>query len=180
MNLMKKTLATAIVLLAMSLAVYAAKYTTTITWFNVASVESFTLTLRGGSPVYAETTGNATSDIEFNSSAGTATCIDPCVVGGQCQDAGNAIFAIANTGTTNINVTANFTIAPPSCVSVGGSNVSRAAACTGLIISTTAVPVAYNLAPEASISWWEAANFTSCTGQATSRTQWVYGIQSTT
>jgi len=180
MNLWRKTLLTATLLLALASVVYAAKYTTTLTYFNIATVEAFTVTLPGQSAITALGGGAATSNIEFNSTTGTDTCVDPCIAStATCQADGTPIFKINNTGTVNINVSVNFTASPPTCVKVGGSITSRAASCTGTLVDTTPVTVGNNLAPANQLSWYEQANFTGCTSaDTTSKTQWVYGVQS--
>lgn len=178
---MKKTLVTATLLLALASVAHAAKYTTTLTYFNIASVEAFTVTLPGQSAVTATEGGAATANIEFNSTDGDDTCIDPCIAATTtCQDAGTPIFLVENTGTVPLDLTVYFTSSPPSCIKVGGSSASRAAACTGTIIDTTPVTLANNLAVGNTANWWEAANFTGCVAaDTTSRTQRVYGVQST-
>ena len=177
---LKKTIRSAAVLLALVSLAHAAKYTTTLTYFNIASVEAFTVTLPGQTAVGATTGGAATANIEFNSTTGTDTCVDPCIAASTtCQSAGTPIFLIENTGTVNLHITVNFTQSPPSCIKVAGSSASRAAACTGTIIDTSAVTVSASLQPSQQVSWWEAANFTSCvSSDSTTRTQWVYGVQS--
>jgi len=180
MNLWRKTLLTATLLLALASVVYAAKYTTTLTYFNIATVEAFTVTLPGQSAVIALGGGAATSNIEFNSTTGTGTCVDPCIASTvTCQADGTPIFKINNTGTVNINISVNMT-SPPTCVKVAGSTTSRAASCTGTIVDVAQVTVQNNLAPADVVSWYEQANFTGCTSaDTTSKTQWVYGVQST-
>jgi len=179
MNLLRKTLLTATVLALLSSVIYAAAYTTTLTFFNIATVESFTVTLPGESAVPATGGGAATHDIEFNASSGTITCVDPQVTGGgTIQSDGTPIFVIQNTGTVNLNISAKFTVSPPSCVKVGGAT-TYAGACTGSIIDTSYVTVLDGLAAAASVNWYEQANFTACTSaDTTSKTQWVYGITS--
>lgn len=176
---LKKTLVAATLLLAFASVAHAAKYTTTLTYFNIASVEAFTVTLPGQSAVSATTGGAATADIEFNSTTGTDTCVDPCVASTtNCQSAGTPIFLVQNTGTVNLALTVNFTASLPSCIKVAGSSASRAAACTGSLIGTSPVTISASLAPANSVNWWEAANFTSCVASdSTTRTQWVYGQQ---
>jgi len=178
MNLMKKTILTAMLLLVLASVVYAQVYTTTLTYFNIASVESFTVTLPGEGAVTATGGGAATHDIEFNSTNGTTNCINPKVTGGgTTQSDGTPIFVIQNTGTVNIDVTVNFTASPPACVKVAGAT-SFAGACAGSLIDTTAVTVQSGLTPSSSVNWYEKANFTGCTsGDSTTRTQWIYGVQ---
>ncbi|MCX6777168.1 MAG: hypothetical protein NTY73_04355 [Candidatus Micrarchaeota archaeon] len=177
MNL-KKTLLTATLLLVLASAVYAQVYTTTVTYFNIASVESFTVTLPGESAVTATGGGAATHNIEFNSTDGTDDCINARVTGGTIQSDGTPIFIVENTGTVNIDVTVNFTVSPPACVKVGGAT-TFAGACAGSLIDTTAVTLQSGLTPTSSVNWYEKANFTACTsGDSTTRTQWVYGVQS--
>jgi len=181
MDQWKRTLLTATVLIALASVVYGVKYTTTLTYFNIATVESFTVTLPGQSPTTATVSpGTATSNIEFNSTTGTDTCIDPCIASSvTCQEAGTAIFVISNTGTVALDMSANFSASPPTCVKVGGSNTSRAAACTGDIIDTTPVTIIEDLGPGLTANYWEAANFTACTsGDTTSKLQSVGGVQS--
>jgi len=179
MNLLKKTFLTAALLLTLVSVSYAAKYTTTLTYFNIASVESFTVTLPGESATNAGAGGTATHDIEFNASSGTATCVDPCVTGGgTCQSSGTPIFVIQNTGTVDVNVSVKFTSSPPTCVVVKGAT-TFAGACAGTTIDTSYVTVQDNLAPAGSVNWYEQAGFTSClSSDSASKTQWVYGIQS--
>jgi hypothetical protein len=179
MNLWRKTIFVAAVLTVLSSVIYAATYTTTLTYFNIASVESFTVTLPGKTAVTATGGGAATSDIEFNASSGTITCVNPCVTaGGTCQSSGTPIFVVQNTGTVNLNITAKFTTALPSCVAVAGST-SWATACSATAMSSTYVTVQNGLAPAASVNWYEQANFTSClASDTTSKTQWMYGVTS--
>ncbi len=179
MNLWRKTILTATVLAVLSSVIYAAAYTTTLTYFNIATVESFTVTLPGESAVPATGGGAATHDIEFNASSGTITCVDPCITGGgTCQSSPTPIFVVQNTGTVNLNISAKFTVSPPSCVKVGGAT-TYAGACAGSTIDTSYVTVQNNLAPAGSVNWYEQANFTSCTSaDTTSKTQWVYGVTS--
>jgi hypothetical protein len=178
MNLWRKTLLTATVLLALCTVAYAQVYTTTLTYFNVASVESFTVTLPGESAVPATGGGAPTHTIEFNSTDGTDNCVNPCLTaGGTCQSDGTPIFVIDNTGTVNIDVSVNFTLSPPACVKVGGAT-TYAGACDGDLIDTAAVVVGNDFAPDDTpLNWYEQANFTACPAQETSRTQWVYGIE---
>ncbi|QLJ53393.1 MAG: hypothetical protein Sv326_1218 [Candidatus Fermentimicrarchaeum limneticum] len=180
MDQWKRTLLTATVLIALASVVYAVKYTTTLTYFNIATVESFTVTLPGQGAVTATTGGASTTNIEFNSTDGTDNCVDPCIASSvTCQEAGTAIFVISNTGTVALDMSANFSASPPSCVKVGGSNTSRAAACTGAIIDTTPVTIIADLGPGLTANYWEAANFTACTsGDTTSKLQSVGGVQS--
>ena len=179
MNLWRKTIFVAAVLSVLSSVIYAAAYTTTLTFFNIATVESFTVTLPGESAVPATGGGAATHDIEFNASSGTITCVNPQVTGGgTVQSDGTPIFKIDNTGTVNLNISAKFVVSPPSCVKVGGAT-TYAGACTGSIIDTSYVTVQNGLAAAASVNWYEQANFTSCTSSdTTSQTQWVYGVTS--
>ena len=180
MNLWRKTIFVAAVLSVLSSLIYAAAYTTTLTYFNIATVESFTVTLPGLSAVPATGGGAATNDIEFNASSGTVTCVNPCVTGGgTCQSATpTPIFLIQNTGTTNLNISNKFVTSPPLCVTVGGAT-TYAGACAGTLIDTSYVTVQNNLAPAGSVNWYEQANFTSCTSADTaSKTQWVYGVTS--
>jgi len=179
MNLRRKTILTATLLLALASVASAQVYTTTVTYFNVASVESFTVTLPGESAVPATGGGAATHDIEFNSTDGNDNCINPRVTGGgTAQSDGTPIFVIENTGTVNLDLTVNFTVSPPACVKVTGATTYAGACDTGLTIDTTAVTVQNDLTPTSSVNWYERANFTDCASQSTTRTQWVYGVES--
>lgn len=155
-----------------------AEKTTTVIHFNVPSVIQYTLTLPGESAVTATGGGAATTDIEFNASSGTATCVEAKVVGGTTQSDGVPIFSFDNTGTVNLNLSVNVTASVPTCMDLIGKTTY--ACTTGTVIGTTAVSVINDFTPAAAAQdWYMWTNFTACANSdSTTRTLESYGIQS--
>ena len=105
-----------------------AEFAQTNVFFTVPTVVSFTVTLPAGTNATSNTTtagaplaNPATSDIWFNSSASSATHIQPCVTGGSACQTGATypIFQYDNTGNVNISLWLSFNASLPSGVLVG-------------------------------------------------------------
>jgi len=179
-NEMKRKTAIALAVIALlAIPLVWAISTTTLVYFNVASLVAYTLTLPGQSAVNANSTGAPTTAIEFNSTTGTTANVNAKVVGGTQQSDGVPIFQFDNTGTVPLNISVVLNSVTQSCVNLTGAT-TYAGADTGPQIGTTNVTVVNSYAPAAAAqNWYMKADFTACTAADTStRTLYSNGVQS--
>ena len=130
--------------------------------FNVPSALAFTVTLYGEAAVESTGGGAATTDIEFNCTAtsGSQNNVNASVVGGSTQDSGNAIMAIDNTGTVNLNLTIYINESLPACMTLEGGRTLP----LSQDITTSEYAVIYDYTPaNASLDWFMQTDFVACT-----------------
>ena len=163
---------------ALAIPAFATVSTTTVLHFNVATVEAFTNTLYGESSVTATGGGAATSEIEFNSSTGTNSCVEAKVVAGSTQDSTHPIMSLDNTGTVNLNLSISLNTTVPSCMTLIGKTTYACA--EGTTITNSPTTIVNDFTPSAPAQdWFMWANFTACTSSdSTTRTATISGITS--
>lgn len=161
-----------------------AVFTTTEVRFNIEEVVAFTLTLPGGGTFTANSTQNpATAAIEFNTTQGTNSNVNPKVVGGEFQNSSQAIFQFDNIGTVSINLSVFLNDTLPTCIVLKG-NTTFSGADTGFIIANgtqnASVTVVNNYGPNAAAQdWFMKSDFSGCTqGDSTTKTLTSEGIAS--
>jgi len=122
---------------------------------------AFTIKVVNASAVESSSSGTATSNIEANATASTQVNVNPCLVGGICQD-GYALYNFTNIGTgINLKWEMQLNTTLPTCMKVFGSRVNSTTT-TNSINSTTAWIVNSSISPGVSDYAWVFMNFTSC------------------
>jgi len=152
---------------------------TTIYW-NIASVDAFTVTLLGeDATTSAPAAGTATAkNIEFNSSTGTTSWDLPSVTGGGSeQGEGTPIITIDNTGTTNLMMNISIDSAVAECMGLNYDTSWHANGADGITLSTTEITLDASFTPaESAIALYLWGNFSDCAySDATTRTLTING-----
>jgi len=161
---------TAAMLLAAPAFVAAAQSSiTTELRFAVSQNDELTVTIYGGA-ADVTTTGGAThtDNIIFTSDDGTTALINATRVGGETQDASNAIISWENTGNANLNVSMGINQTVETQVGACWQlNYSLSAyAENGPPLNTTVIAVDASVAPTDTGSIWLLATATACADSA--------------